>query len=71
MPLLEVLKGELQTFEVKINPQTAHDSYLAWREGQHDDLVLAVAMACWYREQYGGPSIGFSLSYMISGGRRI
>jgi hypothetical protein len=71
LPLLDVLKRELQSFEVKIDPKTAHDSYLAWREGAHDDLVLAVALACWYREQYGGPSQGFSFSYMITGGRRL
>jgi hypothetical protein len=47
LALLDVLKNELQSFEVKINPQTAHDSYLAWREGAHDDLVLAVALAAW------------------------
>ena len=28
---------------VKIDPKTAHDSYAAWRENQHDDLVFAVA----------------------------
>jgi hypothetical protein len=27
-------------------------SYEAWREGDHDDLVLAVAMACWCGERY-------------------
>ena len=27
--------------------ETAHDSYGAWREGQHDDLVLALALALW------------------------
>lgn len=42
-----MLSGELQNFKVKINPETAHDSYGAWREGQHDDLVLAVALGLW------------------------
>lgn len=27
-----------------------------WREGQHDDLVLAVALACWYGEHEGESS---------------
>jgi len=35
---------------VKIDPRTAHDSYSHWREGDHDDLVLATALACWFRE---------------------
>lgn len=45
------LKGELGNFRVKIT-STAHDTYGVWREGVHDDLVLAVALACWYREWY-------------------
>jgi hypothetical protein len=28
----------------------AHDTCCAWREGAHDDLVLACAVACWYAE---------------------
>ena len=43
-------------FKVKIDPQTAHDSYSAWREADHDDLVLAVALACWLGEKVGVPS---------------
>jgi hypothetical protein len=50
MELAPVLKRELLNFRVKINPATAHDSYEHWREAHHDDLVLAVALACWYRE---------------------
>src|SRR5918995_209971 len=50
MELAPVLKSELLNFRVKINPATAHDSYEHWREADHDDLVLATALACWYRE---------------------
>jgi hypothetical protein len=52
MPLSDTLKRELLSFKVKINISTAHDSYEAWREGDHDDLVLAVAMATWTGERY-------------------
>ena len=45
------LVQELLNFRVTIDPRTAHDSYAAWREGMHDDLVLAVAMACWWGER--------------------
>jgi hypothetical protein len=45
-----VLVRELLNFQVRIDPLTAHDSYGAWREGAHDDLVLAVALACWRGE---------------------
>lgn len=46
LALSQVLAAELQTFKVKITT-AANPSYGAWREGEHDDLVLAVAMACW------------------------
>jgi hypothetical protein len=49
-PLSEVLASEMLNFKVKIDPETAHDSYSAWRESEHDDLVLSVALACWYGE---------------------
>jgi hypothetical protein len=52
LALAPVLKKELLNFKVKINIATGHDSYEAWREGDHDDLVLAVAMACWCGERY-------------------
>ncbi len=51
LPLAEVLQNELLNFKVKIDPATAHDSYSAWREGIHDDLVLSVALACWWAER--------------------
>jgi hypothetical protein len=50
LPEAETLRRELLNFRVKIDPRTAHDSYSHWREGDHDDLVLATAMACWFRE---------------------
>ncbi len=52
MWLAETLRKELRNFKVKINIATAHDSYEAWREGDHDDLVLSVALACWAGERF-------------------
>lgn len=46
----DTLQSELMNFKVKINATTAHDSYNA-REGEHDDLVLAAALACWQGER--------------------
>lgn len=46
LPDTPVLVNELQNFRVKITA-AANDTYAAWREGMHDDLVLAVALACW------------------------
>jgi hypothetical protein len=56
LELAPTLRKELLNFRVKVNPATAHDSYEHWREGDHDDLVLATAMACWYR-QYANAEI--------------
>mgnify|MGYP000844876999 CR=1 FL=1 len=47
LPDTETLIAELLNFKIKVNLKTAHDSYEAWREGDHDDLVLSVGMAVW------------------------
>jgi hypothetical protein len=54
MELWPELKKELLNFKRKINLKTAHDSYEHWREGDHDDLVLACALACWWARRRGG-----------------
>jgi hypothetical protein len=46
LPEADILSRELQNFTVKIT-DSANDVYGAWREGTHDDLVLAVALALW------------------------
>jgi hypothetical protein len=51
LPQAQQLKSELQNFKVKINLATGNESFEAWREKDHDDLVLAVAMAAWLGEQ--------------------
>jgi hypothetical protein len=43
-----ILKQEILNFRVKVNPANGHETFEAWREGEHDDLVLATAMASWY-----------------------
>jgi hypothetical protein len=49
--LWETLRGELQTFRRKVSLTTGMDSYEHWRESDHDDLVLAAALACWGAER--------------------
>ena len=46
----ETLLRELLNFRVKIS-LSGHDSYEAWREKEHDDLVLAVGLAAWLFEK--------------------
>jgi hypothetical protein len=42
----ETLVRELMNMRVKVSV-TGHDSYAAGQESTHDDLVLALALACW------------------------
>jgi len=50
LPSLAILKAELSAFTYKLS-NAGHDSYADWREREHDDLVLAVALAVWYALQ--------------------
>ena len=50
LPEAPVLVEELQNFKLKITT-AGNDTYEAWRESDHDDLVLAAAMAAWYGEK--------------------
>lgn len=53
-PEAQTLLEEMTNFQVKIS-QAGHDSYGAWREGTHDDLLLSVALACWAAEKRALP----------------
>lgn len=60
LPEAETLLRELEGFRVRISA-AGRDTYGAWRDGTHDDLVLAVALACWYAEHEG---VGGGLAYL-------
>ena len=47
IPETEVLKEELLDYRVRINLRSGHDSFEPWREGDHDDLLFALCLACW------------------------
>lgn len=57
---------ELGGMRVKVSA-SGHDSYGNRRQGEHDDLVLAVAMACWRAKQpnrwnwFGGRPDGYAV----------
>jgi hypothetical protein len=56
LALVDVLVKELLTFRVRIT-LSANETYAGdWREGQHDDLVLALCLACWMAENDGDTS---------------
>jgi hypothetical protein len=62
LPHAGTLRTELLNFKVKVT-LAGNDTYGAgseWREGMHDDLVLALALACWVGERGQSPA-GFSL----------
>jgi hypothetical protein len=64
MTLSETLRQELKNFAVKIT-ETGGETFASWREGQHDDLVFAVALACWLAERFPP----FVKGSVVSGGR--
>ena len=59
----ENLVAELMNFKVKIS-SAGHDSYAAWRESVHDDLVLAAAIAAWWGERKPAPARQVHISFM-------
>ena len=50
LPEAAQLVEELQNFKIKVT-LAGNDTYEAWRDSDHDDLVLAAAMAAWYGEK--------------------
>ena len=50
MPLAPTLVEEMLNFKVKITA-AANDTYASWREGIHDDLILAVMLAAWWAQR--------------------
>jgi hypothetical protein len=51
LPEARTLTEELMNFRVKIT-LACNETFGAWREGAHDDLVLAVAIAVWEGERF-------------------
>ena len=55
-PEVDTFVSEAMAFQVKITT-SANDTYGAWREGTHDDLVLAGALALWQGERFAGQPV--------------
>lgn len=47
----ETWAKEMQNYQLKLTA-TGHDTYNARGDSQHDDLVLAVALAAWFRDRW-------------------
>jgi hypothetical protein len=56
LPDASTLVRELTTFRAKVMP--AADMLPDWRDGPHDDSVLAVAVAAWMAERWVEPYAG-------------
>jgi hypothetical protein len=50
LPFAETLRHEMSSFQMKITA-TGQDTFEAWRERDHDDLVLSLAIGLWYAQQ--------------------
>jgi hypothetical protein len=53
-PMVRIFKDELATFRMKITA-AANASFEAWRDGDNDDLVLAVALVAWAAQRWATP----------------
>jgi hypothetical protein len=47
----------MTNFQVRITP-AGNETFGPWRERAHDDLVFAVALACWTAQNLVEPEIG-------------
>lgn len=65
MDFAELLTNELNNFKLKLS-NAANETFGNWREGEHDDLVLALALCVWGGENLAAgafePGIGSPVS---------
>ncbi|MBY0512553.1 MAG: collagen-like triple helix repeat-containing protein [Gemmataceae bacterium] len=54
LQLAEVLAKEMETFRTKVTADR-NETFAAWRERDHDDILLALALALWWGERLGPP----------------
>lgn len=57
LPLAPLLKKELQNFRMKYS-KAGNAQFEAWRESDHDDMVLALAIAIWVAENGWSYGVG-------------
>jgi hypothetical protein len=49
----EALVTEMMNMRVRVG-ESGREQFDNWRTGTHDDLVFAVALACWQARKYRG-----------------
>ena len=59
----ETLARELKSFKAKISASghTSYEAGTSWREEGNDDLVLSVALACWYATKKEHPKMNLHM----------
>jgi hypothetical protein len=67
LPNRDILLKELAAFRTKVTA-AGNETFEAWRERDHDDLVLGSAIACWYGERARPPVHGGGAAPMVSRG---
>jgi hypothetical protein len=55
LPDLKALLREFDAFTVKLGRETSNESFEAWRQSDHDDMVLAVCLAAFAGERLCPP----------------
>ena len=71
LPEAETFAAELRNFRYEVT-RAGRDTYAAWREGDHADLVLAVALAVWAAQKaqppapaYPNPRVGAGSDFSL------
>jgi hypothetical protein len=57
LPVANQLTKEVRAFRLKQSTATGHLSFEAEREADHDDLVIALALAVWFPHPWGEPRV--------------
>lgn len=70
LALAELLTKELDTFRMRITLDR-NESFGAWRERDHDDLVLALALALWYATNFSNSSKEILAANRANAGRTM
>ncbi|MGH7791995.1 MAG: hypothetical protein ACREOB_06720 [Thermodesulfobacteriota bacterium] len=60
-PLSNIIIKELLTYRLT-NSSQDHENQRLSKEPNHDDLVLAVALACWYGQEVSKKEVKFRSS---------
>jgi hypothetical protein len=70
-PERDTLLKELRAFRVKVKVTTGHETFEAWRERDHDDMVFAVSLPLWLVERGTRSGPGLRVFKIRGGGDQL